>query len=414
MTRFARNALLLWAGQFVAATGASLFMPAIAWLAARSSPDSGGVMVGVTVALATAPYLLFGPVAGALADRWDRRRLMVASDLLRAAVLLAFLGAAWAAGTVAPPLLVATAFLMGTFGTPFQPARDALLPDLLEGRPVARWNAVIQTSAQVAQILGLALGAWLLTRGDQEQDRSGVLWLLGWNAVAFLLSAALLALVRPAPTAAPRRHAPLGRAVAEGLSQAGRDPVVRGLLVLTALDNLAIMGPAIVGATLLVQRTFGLGPSALAGFEAAMAAGMLLGSLLLALAGSRVRLAPLLFIGMTLDGLTYLPFWALTDFDLGLVAIAVHGMCIPAIVVARTSLLHLHVPAERRGQVFALVAVTVAGMTALSALASGWVAAELGPRALFLGAGVLGALCGVLGAVWLGPRLARVAREHVS
>jgi MFS family permease len=238
--------------------------------------------------------------------------------------------------------------------------------------------------------------------------------MLCWNAAAFLLSAGLLALMRPpAPTIAAVR-VPLGRALADGLGHAARDPVVRGLLVLTALDNLAIMGPAIVGATLLVQRTYGLGPESLAAFEGAMAVGMLAGAVLLALVGGRVRLGVLLFAGMALDGLTYLPFAWLDDFALGPAAIALHGLCIPAIVVARTSLLHLHVPAGRRGQVFALVAVTVAGMTALSALASGWIAAAVGPRALFLGAGVLGTLCGLVGALWLGPRLSRAARAPAS
>ena len=74
-------------------------------------------------------------------------------------------------------------------------------------------------------------------------------------------------------------------------------------------------------------------------------------------------------------------------------------------MVARTSLLHRLVPAEHRGQVFALVGVTVAGMTALSAAASGWIASLAGARALFLGAGVLGAACGLLGFVWMGRRL---------
>jgi MFS family permease len=414
-SRFARNALLLWAGQLVAAGGEALFLPAVAWLAGRSSGTSGEVMVGVTVALATAPFLLFGPLAGALVDRWDRRRLMVASALLRAAVLLVFALVAAGSGRVEPAVLVAAAFLLGTFATPFQPARDALLPDLLEGRPAARWNAVVQTSAQVAQIVGLALGAFLLAgSGGADAERARVVRMLGWNGAAFLVSAGLLSLLRPPAAALTRATKPLGAALAEGLGHAARDPVVRGLLVVTALDNLAIMGPAIVGAALLVQRTYELGPESLAAFEGAMAVGMLLGSLLLALRGDRVRLVPLLFVGMTLDGLTYLPFFWLADYHVGLAAIALHGVCIPFIVVARTSLLQQHVPPERRGQVFALVAVTVAGMTALSALLSGWAAAAFGPRALFLGAGALGAACGVVGAVWLGPRLARAARAHGS
>ncbi len=408
-----RNAGLLWFGQLVSATGDALFLPCVAWMAGRAAGDAQALMVGVTVALATVPYLLFGPLAGALVDRFDRRRIMVVSDLLRAALLLAFTARAIQSGGATPAELLVVAFLLGTFSTPFAPARDALLPDLVGTSALTRWNAVVQTSAQLAMIVGLALGALVLGgAGGGAAEEGRVRALLAWDGISFLLSAVALLLLRlPARARGPRSALGLWRTLAAGLRYARGDRVVRGLLLLTALDNLAIMGPAIVGATLLVQQTFALGPEALAAFEGAMAVGMLAGSLLIAVLGRRVALAPLLLMGMTLDGLTYLPFAWIEHFPLGLLAIAFHGLCIPAIVVSRTSLLHRHVPAGRRGQVFALVGMTVAGMTALSALASGWVAEASSPRVLFLAAGVLGSLCGVLGFLAYGRLLSGVERR---
>jgi len=405
-----RNAGLLWLGQLISATGDAVFLPCVAWMAGRAAGDAAALMVGVTVALATVPFLLFGPLAGALVDRFDRRRVMLVSDLLRALLLLAFTARAFLGGGTTPTELLVVAFLLGTFSTPFAPARDALLPDLVATGALTRWNAVIQTSAQLAMILGLTLGALVLGGAAERAAEEGrVRALLAWDGISFLLSAALLLLLRlPARARGPRSALGLWSTLSAGVRYARGDRVVRGLLLLTALDNLAIMGPAIVGATLLVQRTFALGPGALAAFEGSMAVGMLAGSLLIAVLGRRVALAPLLLLGMTLDGLTYLPFAWIEHFPLALVAIAFHGMCIPAIVVSRTSLLHRHVPAERRGQVFALVGMTVAGMTALSALASGWVAEASSPRVLFLAAGVLGSLCGLLGFVAFGRLLRNV------
>jgi MFS family permease len=410
-----RNGALLWAAQLISATGDVVFLPCVAWLAGRSGGSGAGLTVGLTVALATLPFLVLGPLAGALVDRLDRRRVMVASDLARAAVLLAFVGYAAAGGELSTAALVTLGFLVGALSTPFAPARDALLPDIAAGGSLARWNALVQTSAQVAQVLGLLAGAWVLAgpsgsgAGDATAERSRVLTLLAWDGASFVLSALLLMGLRLAPEArGPRVGTGFLRTLRDGLGYARRDGVVRGLLVLTALDNLAIMGPAIVGATLLVQQTFGLPASALASFEAAMAVGMLVGALSLATWAGRVPLTTLLLAAMALDGLTYLPFAWIRHFETGLVAIALHGVCIPAIVVARTSLLHRHVPAERRGQVFALVGLTVAGMTAVSALAAGWIARATSVRTLFLLAGVLGTLCGVLGSPWLGARLARV------
>jgi MFS family permease len=108
---------------------------------------------------------------------------------------------------------------------------------------------------------------------------------------------------------------------------------------------------------------------------------------------------------MVLDGVTYLPFAVLDEYATGLVLIGVHGFFIPFIVVGRTSLLQAHVPVERLGKVFALVGVTVAGMTSVSGAASGWIAEQTSPRTLFLLAGLFGALCGVVGWVRSGERL---------
>src|SRR5205085_10168937 len=85
---------------------------------------------------------------------------------------------------------------------------------------------------------------------------------------------------------APARP-PILREALDGLRDAARDPLLLGLLVLTALDNLAIMGPAIVGAAHYVRDDLGLGAAHLAWFEGAMALGYLLGAVVLARIGTR-------------------------------------------------------------------------------------------------------------------------------
>jgi MFS family permease len=406
--RFQRNALLLWGAQFVSGTGDALFMPCLAWLAGRTG--AGEAYVGYAVFLATVPYLLFGPLAGAWVDRTDRRRVMIVSDLLRAALLLALPVAAAAWGGLGFGLLVLTGFLLASFSTPFAPARDALLPALIGQRSLARWNAVMQTSGQLAVVVGLALGGALLAAGGgAEQEIPRVLRILQIDGLTFLVSAALLAWIRvPRRAVAPVARPSLLREAREGLLLAWKDPVVGGLLLLTALNNVAIMGPAIVGAALLIQDTFALGPAQYAFFEGAMAAGMIAGSLALAWRGRRLSMAGLVLWGMVLDGVTYLPFLWIEGYPLALAAIAVHGLFIPMIVVGRTSLIQAHVPGDRHGKVFALVSITVVGMTAVSAALSGIVAGIAGPRALFGIAGVFGASCGVVGLVVLGRRLRAV------
>ncbi len=394
--RFRRNAILLWAAQFISVAGDALFLPCLAWLASATGDRES--LVGLAVFLAFLPYLLLGPIAGAWVDRTDRRRVMVLSDLLRALLLLGLpvLAALW--GGVSFALIVGVGFLLATFSTPFLPARDALLPTLIGKRSLPRWNAVMQTSGQLAMVLGLGLGGLLLGLGDPEDEVGSIVRVLQIDGATYVVSAILLALIvlpKSERPAAHRTH--LLRDAREGLAYGLKDPLVGGLLLLTALDNLAIMGPAIVGAQVLVEREFELGAGAYAWFEGCMAVGMVLGSLILARFGARWSMRKVVLWGMVMDGLTYLPYIWLDDYALSLLVIVLHGVFIPLIVVGRTSLIQRHVPADRHGKVFALVSITVVGMTALSAAASGWIAEVGGPRILFAGAGVFGALCGVAG-----------------
>jgi MFS family permease len=409
LTRFARNTTLLYAGQFVSQAGDAIHIASVAWLAATLTGTPRAT--GLAVFLGALPFLLFGPFAGAFVDRSNKRTVLVASDLVRAAVLLGFPLLASAFG-LSFPLVATIAFLVAAASTPFLPARDALIPVLAEGRPLVRYNAAFQTSGQLAQLVGLWVGGLLL--GTDPDDTSRVVTVLTLDGATFLVSAAtLLLLVVPAretaPSSAPsppRRN--LWVEAVEGLRYAAKDPLLVGLLVLTALDNLAIMGPAIVGATHLVRDDLGLSAAHVAWFEGAMAAGFLVGALVLSRIGPRLPKGPLILVGMTMDGLTYVPFaWPL-PWSASLVLVFLHGLFIPCIVVGRTTLLQHHVPAARIGRTFALVHLTVTGMTALSAFVAGEVCARVGARALFLGAGVFGTLCGLAGLLAM-PRL-RAAR----
>lgn len=407
-----RNGSLLWAAQFVSAMGDAVFLPCFAWLASELSGSEAPV--GFAVFLATLPHLLFGPVAGALADHVDRRRLLVASDLLRAALLI---GVALLAlqGGIGFGLLVATAFLLAAFSAPFMAARDAYLPELVPAASLPRWNAALQTSQHLALIVGLGTGGLLLER-DGASEVTRAIEVIGLDGLTFIVSAALLLLIR-APRRAPRAAArsregkrlrTVGSVLAdtrEGLQQARKDPVVKGLLVLSAFNNLAIMGPAIVGAVLLVKQVFGLPPGYLAWFEGAMALGMLLGAITVARMGRQRSMVRVFFTGLIVDGLTYIPFLWLPSYPVCIAMIFAHGFFIPWIVVGRTSLVQAHVPGHQRGRVFALVNLTVLGMTSLSALLSGLIAAWAGTRVLFGLAGVFGALTGALGMLWIGRRL---------
>jgi MFS family permease len=412
-----RNLFLLWLAQFVSGTGDSVFSTCIGFLVIYLLGRDAGFEVGLTRMMDALPFLIFGAYAGVLVDRFSRRGIMLVSDAARA-LIVGLVPVLYFAGLLQWWMLPAVAFGSYLFATVFNPARDALIPDLAEGAQLLRVNSIFQTSQQLAVVLGAGLVGLLLwpeLYGAEKPGPTGIAWLLAADAASFAFSFVCVLLIRTGLS--PKGTVPVVggsttgtvpkngdsprpsslHELRESLATAWKDSRLRALLFLTAVDNFFIMGPAIVGAMFLIKGYLGLETWAYGVFEAALAAGWFVGTVLIARFGSRIKTGKLVIIGMFMDGITYVPFLWLETFPQFLIAIFIHGLTIPLITVGRTTLIQRHYPRARLGRVFALVTITVQGFTALSALATGAALGWIGPRELFFIGGACGAVCGVVG-----------------
>lgn len=405
--RSGRNLLLLWVGQFVSQTGDFLFQATVLFLILTIEASQGSLKVGIVSSLETIPFLLFGLVAGSLVDRYRRRSMMLLSDAARGLFLLS-VPLLWQFGWLSWGTIGIVAFALSSFSTLFNPARDALIPQLVPRERLMSANALIQTSTQLAMILGTFLaGAFFSLQRTVSPEGSDVLpmiRLLVLDGLTFFVSFLTVWFIRVPEDAVQRpssKRSPL-RDAGEGLRYVLGSPVLRGLLILTAVDNFFIMGPAVVGANLFVKRTLGLEAQHLAFFEATLALGWLAGTVWVSRYGKRLAKGKLLLLGIAMDGATYLPFLAflaLRSYGPALLLIFVHGLFIPLITVTRTSLIQEIVPPAYLGRIFALVNLTVVGFMALSSFTTGALGEVLDAPWLFGLAGAGGALSGVLG--WL-------------
>lgn len=179
----------------VSQLGNALQFVALMWFAVESAGPLGVVAVRLVDAL---PALLFGLHGGVVADRWDRRRTMIGTDLLRGLVLLP-LAVAGIAGTVPLWALVATAFVLTTGASYFTPAFAALLPSIVGKTELQRANGLVNATNAALQVGGWAVAAVVLGLVSP-----GAFFAI--NAVSFFASAVLLARI---PAAAAReRSAP--------------------------------------------------------------------------------------------------------------------------------------------------------------------------------------------------------------
>jgi len=385
-----RNLVLLWIGHVISHAGDAIYQIALPWLVLELT---GSKTTTSLVALcAYLPAVFFSLLAGVWVDRFDRRRMMMFSDLARMAAILLLVGYLMAGG-VSPLIIGLAAFTVASFATLFYPARDALVPDLVDSRRLTSANAFISTSGQFAHLAGPVLAGVLVVW-------VGLTHLFTIDALTFFASLISLSLILPrhsGPHTTEMHSATPLDDLRAGLRFVWEQRSLGGLILLTALNNLFIMGPAIVGMPIFVREVLEMGFGAFAAIEALMAAGMLIGSVVVWRMGPQVNPSKVLFLGMILDGLTYCLLFFVDTYLQTKVLILIHGIGIPMIMISRTTIIQLATPQHYRGRVFSMVNLSVVGLTALSAALVGPLAEVIPIAAIFLGIGLGAAACGVIG-----------------
>jgi MFS family permease len=382
-----RNLLLLWSAQLISVAGDAMYHVSLMWLILEMTGSS--TATGFVAMSAYLPAMLFGLYAGVLADRHNRMGLMVLANLTQALTVL-----------IIPVLLVYNvkhvvwigllAFLRATFGALFPPAFNAFVPTIVAPDRLTRVNSLLSTSGQLAWLLGPALAGILL-------GAVSLRFLFVLDALSFLIAIGLLLLVvHPDTPLIPGKRHPY-QELREGIRYVLRHETLGFLIGLTIVNNLFIMGPAIVGTPILVKEALGGTASQYAFVEAGLAAGMLLGSLLVYRIGGRVNSGLLLLIGMILDGTTYSIFYWAQSVTFVLVFIVIHAVGIPMITISRTVIIQRHAPNRYHGRLFSMVHLAVVGMTALSSALVGIAAAVVDIQVVFLVIGIGAALCGFVG-----------------
>jgi len=400
------NLRCLWLAQFISVSGDFLFQTSVVFLVLKTETDNAALKAGAASLLCTLPFLLLGPLAGTLADRFDRRKLMLLCDVVRALLLFS---APWlhSAGMLNWLGIGALGFALSTFSAIFNPARDAFIPELAGGEELMKANAFIQSSMQMAMVAGTLLAGALLHLQQRLglSDVQAILRLFALDGVSYVGSLVFLLAIRAPKSATARAggdESTLLVGARDGLRHIASSRLLLPLLVLTGINNFFIMGPATVGASLLVQRTFDLSAAGVAWFEGALALGWLTGTFTLIRWCSSIPRGRLLLFGMVMDGATFLPLLMLGEvrsFPLALGLIFFHGLFIPAITVSRASILHANVPTALQGRVFSMLNFTVIGSMSLSALATGALGEHVSPPMLYFIAGAGGTVCGVVGFV---------------
>jgi MFS family permease len=376
----------LLAGEFVSGIGDWLYLIAI--LVVVYAESSSPVLLGVVGAARILPYVLLSVPAGIVADRFDRRMVLLVTDVARGVLMLLL------AGTVAFDLgvgaVVALSILAACFSTFFGPAIAALLPTLVDERDLGPANSAWATLDNLAFIIGPALAGILIATGGLE--------------IAFLLNAASFGVVaivlwRLPVAAGARGEVTIGEAPAPPIDWRSLLRPLIGPFVLDSATSLVGGGLGVLTVILAID-VLGAGEAGTGYLNAAVGiGGVVAGVVGGALLARRLRV-PLL-LGGAVGGLG-LAALGLTDaLPAAMLAIGVAVAGLLLLEVVNTTLVQRIVPDELRGRAVGVLQTSSAILYSLGSLVIPIAASSIGVAPVLIASGAVTVL-GALAAVALG------------
>lgn len=391
----------MWLGQVVSSLGDRVHQVALVFLVAGAT-DSSPLALGLAFAAMTIPTFLVGPVAGALVDRWDRKRVMVGSDLIRAVIVgMIPVASGWSIGFV-----IGLVFVLAAVSSFFRPARSAALPQVVPDEDLLTANSAMWIADTVSDMAGYGLaGLFVAFLGSS-------LALAFWiDGASYLASAVLVAAVVIPPLVRTEPGDGAGAAEEEDLAASLRTDIADGwqflraetvLFATTVQAAIAEYGlGALTALSPLLIASLALGttdaPAAYGLFEMAMGIGLVAGGIVLGWAAARLPKGPSIIVAFTAFGIVLFALAATVSLPVALVLAAAFGLANATFVVPSQTLFQQRTPGEMLGRVVAIRLAIVSMVLAVAMATSGALAQAFGVRPVLAACGLLTAATGLAG-----------------
>ncbi|WP_204456173.1 MFS transporter [Actinokineospora baliensis] len=388
-----RNYRLFATGQVVSNVGTWMQRIAQDWLVLVLT-DNNPVALGIAAALQFLPTLIFSLWAGVLADRLDKRKLLIGVQIGLALCALV-LGVLDVTGIVQVWHVYALCFVLGAFAAVEVPVRQSFVAEIVGRDQVANAVAINSTSFNLARIVGPAIAGVMIIL-------IGTGWLFLGNAVCTV--AVIVGLLRMDPAKlirGPKVPRAKGQ-LREGLRYVRRRADILTVMVLvffvSTFGMTFFVTLAVVAATVFHRDADGYGL-----LSTTLAIGTLAGSVLAVRRSSRGRPRTRLLLGSALAfGILEVVVGLMPSYSTFAIALIPVGLCLMTFMTTANSTVQLAVSPEMRGRVMGLYMLVFVGGNPLGAPMVGWMADQWGARSPFIIGGAVAALTAILcGAVLL-------------
>lgn len=387
------NYRLLWVGQIVSEIGDHFNNIAVFSLAIRQ--EHGGLLVGGILIARAVPMLVAGPLAGVLLDRLDRRKVMIASDLVRAVVATGFI---LCLGQKSNTLLfILSALLM--FASPFfTSGRNSILPVVANQDELQAANALTQTTAWATTGIGAFLGGASVAGLGYE-------WAFVLNSLSFLASAVCLWFfrTRPGEFRPPAENSQRAfhphREFVEGLRYIRSEPLLLAI-ALIGVGWATGGGAAQILFSVFGERVFHKGPAGIGIIWGAAGAGLVVGGIVANWLNRRMGFEGYkrtVGIAYLVHGAMYVAFALERNFTLALLFIGISRAAGAMSSVVNYAKILRYADNQFRGRVFATMETMTWTTMMISLFAAGIATESVDPRVI---AAVAGVLSGSTGLIW--------------
>ncbi|MHC1789101.1 MFS transporter [Solidesulfovibrio sp.] len=373
-----RNFRLFFAGQFISLTGTWMQSVAVSWLVYRLTGSS--MALGLVGFASHIPVFVFGLFGGCLADRGNKRAILIIAQIAAMGQALA-LAALTLSGAANIWLIVGLAMVLGLVNAVDMPTRQAFVVDMVGREDLHNAIALNSSMFNSARVVGPALAGLLVAAIGEG-------WCFLVNGLSYLAVIAALAAMRLPPSSPAAGCGSVSGHVGQGLAFAWRDGRIRSILGSLVVASL-FASSYMVLLPVMVNTVLGHGAQALGFLMAATGAGSVVAALVLALRRESRGLARWRIVSGLGVGLAMLAFAFSQIFWLSVLLSAILGFCLIFFFAASNTLLQLRSPDAMRGRIMALYSVTLVGMAPFGSLLAGAAASLLtAPAAIALAGGL--------------------------
>lgn len=383
-----RDFLVVWGGQSISMFGTRVSYIAWIWWVLEKT-DSPAAVAGIGIAAAL-PSLLLGPIAGAIVDRLDRRKVLFGMNLINTVIFgsAAFLMSiellqVWHVYVFTAVSATAMAF--------HRPSLQSSIPNLVSEEQLTRANSLYQISRGICGIVGLLLGGILV-------GLIGVAPTLWLDAATFLVAGMSLLLVAfPSPrTSKVESWRTILQDTASGFRFLLSRKSLFYLILLFALINF-LLAPIGVLFSIMSKDVFNAGSQGLGALNAAVSAGLLMGGFLTASLKRFRKHGMGILLGLLATGVLLTLFGVSTNLYVSLGILAMLGIFVAIVNVLESVIFQTRVPNELQGRVFAAQFAVCDGLQPLSLAAIGGLLMLVSVHAVLIGSGIAVVLASVGG-----------------